>query len=80
VINRWGNYMARDVCGSENQRQFTGEIAIHFSGLSNIGKQPVWVFPKLLVCLSCGMTEFVVPENELHRLAEQPGDWLSSRH
>jgi hypothetical protein len=25
----------------------------------------VFVFPKLLVCLDCGVTEFTVPEREL---------------
>jgi hypothetical protein len=30
----------------------------------------VWVFPKLVVCLSCGLAEFTVPEAELLVLAQ----------
>ena len=37
-------------------------IAIHFPGLKGLDKPVVWVFPKLLVCLNCGFTEFVVPK------------------
>jgi hypothetical protein len=62
--------MACKSCDSENLRKFTGEIAIHFRGLMDIGKRPVWVFPELVVCCNCGVTEFAVPERELHRLAE----------
>jgi len=57
-------------CHSENQRNFNGEIAIHFPGLEGLDKPIVWVFPKLQVCLNCGVTEFVVPETELGRLVE----------
>ena len=55
-------------CGSVNQTKFTGEIAIHFSGLKNIDKPVVWVFPKLVVCLDCVNAEFAVPEAELRQL------------
>jgi hypothetical protein len=48
-------------CGSDEQRKFTAEIAIHFPGLSGLEKPIVWVFPKLLVCLNCGTAEFSVP-------------------
>jgi len=45
-------------------------MGIHFSGLENIKKPVVWVFPQLVVCLGCGMAEFAVPEDELRLLAE----------
>jgi hypothetical protein len=57
-------------CGSENQRNLVGEIAIHFLGLEGLNKPVVWVFPELMVCLDCGFTEFAIPQNEL-RLLEQ---------
>jgi hypothetical protein len=44
---------------------FTSEIAVHFPGLQNVDKPTVFVFPKLLVCLDCGFTEFAIPETEL---------------
>jgi hypothetical protein len=52
-------------CSSENQQRFTSEICVHFPGLKNLDKPPVFVFPKLLVCLDCGFTEFDIPETEL---------------
>jgi predicted nucleic-acid-binding Zn-ribbon protein len=58
-------------CGSENLGKFTGEIAIHFSGLKNINEPHVWVFPALVVCLNCGFAEFAVPETELRLLAKR---------
>jgi hypothetical protein len=57
-------------CGSINQSKFGGEIAIHSPGLKGIDKPVVWVFPELVVCLECGLTEFAVPEAELRRLAK----------
>jgi hypothetical protein len=57
-------------CKSEDQSIFNGEIAIHFPGLKGLDKPIVWVFPKLVVCLDCGFTEFAIPETELRQLAE----------
>lgn len=57
------------LCGSGNQAEFGGEILIHFKGLKNLAKPPVWVFPKLLVCLDCGSSRFMTPESELVLLA-----------
>jgi hypothetical protein len=56
-------------CASVNQSKFAGEIGIHFSGLKNIDKPVVWVFPEIIVCLDCGTAEFRVPEAELRQLA-----------
>jgi hypothetical protein len=44
-------------------------MLIHFSGLKNLDKPGVWVFPKLLVCLDCGCSHFTVPERELASIA-----------
>jgi hypothetical protein len=57
-------------CGSINQDKFIAEMAIRSPGLKNIDKPTVWVFPELIVCLDCGMAEFVVPEAELRLLPE----------
>jgi hypothetical protein len=57
-------------CQSAYQSKLNGEIAVHFPGLKNVDKPIVWVFPKLVVCLDCGFTEFVIPATELRRLVE----------
>jgi hypothetical protein len=66
----WGEAMICKSCSSENQRRFTSEINIHFPGLKNLDKPPVFVFPKLLVCMDCGFTEFNIPETELRLLGK----------
>jgi hypothetical protein len=55
-------------CQSEQQRNLNGEIAIHFPGLRGLDQPIVWVFPKILVCLDCGFTEFSIGEAELQFL------------
>jgi hypothetical protein len=57
-------------CQSDHQRNLNGEIAIHFPGLKGLEMPIVWVFPKILVCLDCGFTEFEIPRTELIQLAE----------
>jgi hypothetical protein len=48
-------------------------MIIHFSGLKNLNKPGAWVFPKLLVCLDCGFSQFTVPVAELALLAKGTG-------
>lgn len=62
--------MVCSLCGSGNQNSFRGEMGIHFPGLKNIDKPVVWVFPELIVCLDCGISEFPIPETELGLLAK----------
>jgi len=64
--------MSCKLCTSENQRRFSSEILVHFPGLENLDKPPVFVFPKLLVCMDCGFTEFAIPETELRLLGKTP--------
>jgi len=62
--------MACKACNFEQQKEFNGEFAIHFSGIDGLDKPIVWVFPKVLVCLHCGFAEFAVPQRELQVLAQ----------
>jgi hypothetical protein len=62
--------MACRRCASDRQGSFNGEIALHFPGLQGLDKTIVWVFPKLAVCLRCGLAEFIVPEKEFERARE----------
>jgi hypothetical protein len=57
-------------CGSERQRNFNSEVAIHFPGFDGLDKPVVLVFPRVTVCLDCGFTEF---EIERQRLATLDG-------
>jgi hypothetical protein len=52
-------------CGSEKQRKFKAEIAIHFPGRKNVEVPTIWVSPDIIVCLDCGNSLFVIPETEL---------------
>jgi hypothetical protein len=57
-------------CASGNMAEFTAEINIHFRGPKALDKPSVMVFPKLLVCLDCGFSQFDLPESELSLLRE----------
>ncbi len=61
-------------CTSNNQRELSAEVNIHFPGLKNADKPGVFVFPILLVCLDCGSSSFMTPASELARLAGAGAD------
>jgi hypothetical protein len=58
-------------CGSDQQKKFRAEIAIHWQGRENLEKPIVWVFPELLICPDCGVAEFSVSETELRTLTRK---------
>ena len=57
-------------CASDNLRDFSAEIHIHFPYRKNLDRPGVFLFPKVLVCLNCGFSSFTVPETELRLLRE----------
>src|SRR5580704_2848169 len=61
--------MACRSCGSNSQAEYGAEINIHLP--KDEDKAAVLVFPKLLVCLDCGVAEFTVPEAELRQLGKR---------
>jgi hypothetical protein len=56
-------------CTSANSLKLSAEINVHFGGWEGLKKPGVFVFPKLLICMDCGFTEFAIPERELAGLA-----------
>jgi len=58
-------------CGSGKQNEFDAEINIHFPGLKGMNLPAMLVFPRVVVCLNCGFSEFTVPKSELHPLAKR---------
>jgi hypothetical protein len=44
-------------------------MMIHFPGLEHLDKPGVLLFPKIEVCLDCGLSRFTVSETELASIA-----------
>jgi hypothetical protein len=57
------------LCGSKSQEEYGAEINIHIP--TGGDKAAVLLFPKLVVCLDCGVAEFTVPEAELRQLGKR---------
>jgi hypothetical protein len=75
-----GGNMSCLSCLSDNQAEFTAEMIIHSSGPKNLDKPGVWVFPKLLVCLDCGVSRFTIPETKRGLLTTETPTAESSVH
>lgn len=60
--------MACSACGSKKTTEFTSEMNVHFRGLENIDNPGVLVFAKLLVCLDCGFSQFLLTDAQLSLL------------
>ena len=60
--------MACKVCSSENLQKFPVELSVVFPGIQRFRLSPVYVCQEMLVCLSCGFSESVVPATELEQL------------
>ena len=64
--------MACLLCGSIHEKEFAAEMVIHLGALANINNSGVWVFPKLVTCLDCGVVRFNVSKTELALLTAAP--------
>lgn len=58
-------------CGSERQAEYGSEINVHSPAHNDLDSEPLLLFPKLLVCLKCGFTEFTLSESELPLLSNR---------
>jgi hypothetical protein len=56
-------------CQSSNQREFTAEMMIHFSGHQSIDNPGIPTSPKVAICLNCGSSWFTVSKTDLALIA-----------
>lgn len=57
-------------CASHVLNEFSAELAIHFPGWEGLEKPAVWAFPRLTVCLDCGLVDFELPPEQLAQLIQ----------
>jgi hypothetical protein len=48
--------------------KFAAEVNLHFRGLKNIDNPGVLFFPRIMVCLVCGVSQFSIPAAKLAML------------
>jgi hypothetical protein len=71
--------MACRFCGSGKQKVFSSEVSIHPPhGLKYLRSGCVFAFPRMLVCLDCGLTELVLEDRERNELAQLSGSERSA--
>jgi len=56
-------------CLSRNQVEMNSEINIHYSSLTYPGNPGIFVFPTVTICLDCGLSQFIVEEEDLAQIA-----------
>ena len=64
--------MACGSCNSHNQSEFPAEINIHHPGIGGLNRPTVWAFPRVSVCLDCGVTQFTLSDDQVRELKFDP--------
>jgi hypothetical protein len=72
--------MSCRLCSSTNEAEFTAELMIHFRGRKHLENPGVLTFPRMVVCLHCGLTGFRIAETELNLLREGNGPSTATEH
>jgi len=61
--------MSCPACRLDNQMEFSAEMMVHLGGIKNLDNSGVVLFPKVLVCMDCGFSQFTVQKAALAMLA-----------
>jgi len=58
--------MLCSACQSRDHREFASEIAIHVEeGINGVANSQVLVFPKITICMNCGVMQGQIEEADL---------------
>ena len=55
-------------CGSVNVIKLASETCLHFPGLKGLNVEPIFIFPKTVICLHCGSTQSSLAEEEIEQV------------
>jgi hypothetical protein len=58
-------------CGSANGKEFGTEMNIHIPGRVSLGEPGILIFPRLCICLDCGLARCALREDELRTIGER---------
>jgi len=56
-------------CSLNHLAEFSTELMIHFPGLEHLQNHGVLIFPRMMVCVKCGFSQFKIGESETALLA-----------
>jgi hypothetical protein len=65
-----GGLVACKVCNSDNQVALVAEISFVAADRRPLDGVPVYLVQKPVICLECGFTELVIPQNDLQALKD----------
>jgi hypothetical protein len=57
-------------CGSVSAIELASETCLHFPGLKGLNMEPIFIFPKTVVCLNCGSMQSSLAEREIEQVEE----------
>ena len=60
--------MACVSCHSLDIRIYPAELNIHYPGVEGLNMPTVWAFPRLSICLDCGVTQFRLADDQVREL------------
>jgi hypothetical protein len=58
------------VCASSNLIELVAETCVHFPGLKGLKVEPIFIYPKIVVCTECGFAQSYLSDRELEKVKE----------
>ena len=55
-------------CSSVNVIELASETCLHFPGQKGLNVEPIFIFPKTVVCLNCGSMQSSLEEREIEQV------------
>ena len=57
-----------NACPSFELIEISSEVCLHFPGLKGLKVEPIFVYPKIVVCTECGFVQLRLSDRELEKV------------